>query len=303
MSTPAPDISVIIATHGRPRLMAECVAALSRQSLAPHRYEVIIADDCTPVPLTREGLRLHEYPHLQVTLTRTAHQSGPSGARNRAVELARGTLLAVTDDDCLPDAHWLEALWQAHLAHPQALLGGKLYNVATDLVAAEASQVISDMVYAWYNRDPENCRFFSMNNSAVGREAFLEMGMFDEDFRGASEDRDFCERWYAAGRPMRFVADAVIGHNHRLTVKKFLAQHVYYGRGAAVYHAKRGGQTGGSMRKEMPFHRALPGLAVRRLRREPVVRRVQLAGLLGLWQVANAWGYFHERYVRNSTRG
>ena len=34
----------------------------------------------------------------------------PSAARNRGVQEARGDLIALTDDDCMPRPEWLEAL-------------------------------------------------------------------------------------------------------------------------------------------------------------------------------------------------
>src|SRR4029079_9602862 len=38
---------------------------------------------------------------------------GPAGARNRGWQEARGTVIAFTDDDTIPDRTWLSAGWTA----------------------------------------------------------------------------------------------------------------------------------------------------------------------------------------------
>lgn len=92
---------------------------------------------------------------------------------------------------------------------------------------------------------------------AFGRRAFLELGGFDESFSlPAAEDRDFCSRWRAGGRPMTYAPDAVIRHFHRLTPASFLRQHFHYGRGAYWFRKKRakteGAETPVESRRRFP---------------------------------------------------
>ncbi len=47
---------------------------------------------------------------------------------------------------------------------------------------------------------------------AIGREAFKELGGFDERFFMYFEDADLCRRASAAGMPIRYVPDAVVTH-------------------------------------------------------------------------------------------
>ena len=46
----------------------------------------------------------------------------------------------------------------------------------------------------------------------MGREAFLELGGFDEDFFLYFEDADLCRRALRAGMAIRYVPDAVVTH-------------------------------------------------------------------------------------------
>lgn len=50
---------------------------------------------------------------LRMTGLRLPTNVGPAGARNAAVSVSRGAVVAFTDDDCLPEPQWLEALLAA----------------------------------------------------------------------------------------------------------------------------------------------------------------------------------------------
>jgi cellulose synthase/poly-beta-1,6-N-acetylglucosamine synthase-like glycosyltransferase len=46
-----PAVSVVLATYNRPELLARLLESLSRQTLAPNRFEVIVVDDGSRVPV------------------------------------------------------------------------------------------------------------------------------------------------------------------------------------------------------------------------------------------------------------
>lgn len=290
-----PVIAVVIATKDRHQQLSELLHALTLQTLRHHHFEVLIADDASTPPLI-QTITPHLYP-FPLKLIRRQHPGGPGIARNTALPLLSPSvqLVAITDDDCLPDPHWLATLLAAHHQHPRTLLGGHLRNAATCHICAEASQVISDLVYSHYNSNPTDCRFFSTNNVAADAAILRELSNFNENFHGASEDRDLCDRWRAAGYKLRYVPEATLAHNHRLSLRKFLKQHFNYGKGAAVFHQQRTLRRTGRLIDEMTFHRQLPRLAWNRLRREPPAKALQLSFLLILWQIANAAGYFYGR--------
>src|SRR5690606_21294031 len=112
--------------------------------------------------------------------------------------------------------------------------------------------------------------------------------------RAASEDRDFCARWIAAGRKMHYVPSAIVGHAHKLTVRKFIRQHFHYGRGAATFHTEKNKRQQGIMTEELPFHGRFSFLVWKHLRKEPVIKCCKLVFMCVLWQLANAAGFFYE---------
>jgi glycosyltransferase involved in cell wall biosynthesis len=294
---PVPVVSVVVPTYGRPRQVRDCLAALAAQTLPRVAFEVIVVDDGSPQGL---GPLPDEFAgRLRLTLIRQAN-AGPSVARNRGVEQAAADLVAFTDDDCLPEPTWLERLVQAERDRPGSLVGGSTHNGLHDLVFSEASQWIISMVYEHFNRDQDNAYFFASNNILCSRQRYRELDGFEARFRGAgAEDRDFCDRWRAAGWPLIWRPDAAIEHRHPQSLCEFIGLHYRYGRGAHLYQAMRRSRGTGTMRNDLGFHATLPrriwaGLA----RYSGTWRRAKLCGALALWQAANAAGFFTQAIFR-----
>ena len=279
----APLVTVVVPTAGRPAQLARCVGALRELEEPAGVAEIVVVVDGDDGYADPPGARV----------VRHASRRGPGAARNTGAAHARGAILAFTDDDCLPGRGWLRALVAA--VAPGVAAGGRTINALGSNRFADTSQHIVDLAYTHYNRDRENARFLASNNLAVRREDFLALGGFDGvGFPFASEDRDFCDRWRASGRTLRYVPEAVVDHAHDLDLGGFVAQHVAYGRGAARYHRARRARGTGRLRDDLPFHLD-PSLYLRTARLRPARRAARVAALLPLWQAANAAGYALER--------
>jgi len=112
-------ISVVIPTYRRFELLSRCLAAIAAQDFAAEHFEIIVADD--DAPSARSNL-LREWIERQFAYTTgrpsvryvpVTQTQGPAGARNRGWQEARGTVIAFTDDDTIPDRAWLSAGWAA----------------------------------------------------------------------------------------------------------------------------------------------------------------------------------------------
>ena len=314
----APAVSVVVPTYDRPDRLARCVESLRALDPPPGGFEVIIVDDGSPTPVAVDvGV---EAVDVDVEEARSGHKdesghgdgggddvdgdhrdpssppvrlhrqpnAGPAAARNAGAALARGALLAFTDDDCTPDRRWLVALVQAAVAAPTALLGGTTVNAETGDAYAEASQLLVDHVTGHVAGQTP---FFPSNNIAMAASGFAAIAGFDTSFpQAAGEDRDLCARWMASGRPLARAEAAVIQHHHAFTLLGFLRQHHAYGRGGHRHQQVHTVASGGRVRPEPPaFYTAL--LRAPQTHGERGLRGLRLSALLVLSQVANASGY------------
>lgn len=298
MSQP-PSVSVVIPTFGRPEKLAETLAALDKQDC--ESFEVVVVDDGSSKPVTREML---PDPHRFTLRILRQKNQGPAAARNFGAKEASGAILLFTDDDCLPTSGWLSALSQETQSHPEALVGSLTFNGLPGNNWSSASQLIIDLVYDHFNKDPTNAYFLASNNMACQREFFLELGGFDTAFpRAGAEDRDFCDRWRMTGRPIRLLREPLISHRHAQTFGKFLDLHYRYGRGAYLYQAKRKQRASGTMADDLGFHRALALNAPPHLRQFPHTAKPRILFALACWQLANASGFVSQAAREKMRRG
>jgi GT2 family glycosyltransferase len=296
MSAALPQFSVVVPTYERPAQLSACVRALSRLDYPRDRFEVLIVDDASARP-----------PHdvveslggsLDVKLVGRAENAGPAAARNLGAGRARGEFLAFTDDDCEPERGWLRAFAARFEDAPARVVGGRTVNALEDNPCSETSQLIIDVVYAHFNRDSADARFFASNNFAVHAESFREAGGFDETFR-TSEDREFCARWRSRGLGMTYEPRAVVRHSHGLAPGSLWRQHFGYGRGALRFHRAREAQGDGRFKPDADFYTKLLRAA---LSRTPKTKAARLTALL-LWsQAANAAGFFYEKFRQTGQR-
>jgi GT2 family glycosyltransferase len=119
-----PDVSVVVASHAREEGLRTLIDALADQTLPRERWELIVAH--TYGPAAARVLDEHELARdgtlRSVPVDPAAAR--PSIQRNQGVSVARGRLVAFTDDDCRPAPDWLDRLLAAHVANPRAIVQG-----------------------------------------------------------------------------------------------------------------------------------------------------------------------------------
>jgi glycosyltransferase involved in cell wall biosynthesis len=253
-----PSATVVVPTRGRPEQLARCVAALERQEYPSERLEVLVMED-------GEG-------------------AGPSVARNRGLAVARGEVVAFTDDDCEPAPGWLRTLAEAWQAEPDRAYGGAVLNALPGNLPADIAQRVINAGYAHLNR-PGDARFLSSNNLLFPTTALRELGGFEESLRTA-EDRDLCDRWWLSGRRMEHVPSAIVRHSHVGGLREFWRQHVAYGRGSRRFHVLHRRRTGSRISLEPAFYAGLL--------RSPGQPRPASDAMVLVWMTATAYGYAAE---------
>lgn len=285
-----PFFSIIIPTFERPQQLFACLESLANLTYPGDRFEVIVVNDGGQTSLAATIIAFEK--RLDITLLSQSN-AGPAAARNFGVEKARGEFLAFTDDDCRPAPNWLQNLANYFEKKSDCMLGGRTVNILTKNPYSVASQLIVDLVYRYYNANPERARFFATNNLALPARRFQEVGGFDVQFH-TSEDREFCDRWRHCDRQMIYVPTAVVYHAHKLTLRSFLCQHFNYGRGAYRYHYVRARRGSGTIWKDFGFYLNLKNWLFYPFFQLRLPKAISLFPLLIVWQSANAAGFLKE---------
>jgi GT2 family glycosyltransferase len=282
-------ISVVVPTRDRTEHLLRCLRAIGAADRPEGGIEVVVVNDGGARP--DEAALAAAADGIQVQFLDQA-SAGPAAARNRGAEAASGRILAFTDDDCEPDRGWLRALARQLESDGDVVVAGRAASLHPENDWATASQLLTDHLHRWYNRDPEHGSFVTSNNLALTAATFHALGGFDASFpTAAAEDREFAERAVRAGRRLVYVPAAVVGHRHRLTARAFLRQHYGYGRGARrVLRARR--RAGGGMVFEAPgFYTQMLRSPWREHRG---ARAARLAVLLAASQAAHTAGFIRE---------
>ena len=106
-----PKVSVVIPTCRRPELLRRCLDALLVQRYRHDAFEIVVVDDARSAE-TRMWVELLAMDHPRGPAIRYLQTPpgphGPAAARNAGWRNAHGPVIAFTDDDTIPDPHWLQ---------------------------------------------------------------------------------------------------------------------------------------------------------------------------------------------------
>lgn len=193
--------SVVIPTYQRPALLERVLDALAVQTLATDEFEIIVCDDARSEE-TREVVahwrRSHDIAISYVAGSVPAQ--GPVAMRDAGWRLARGEVIAFTDDDTIPDRDWL---WQGLLA---------LDAAAADAASGRVLVPLPDES-TYYDRETARLQgegFVTANCFCLRRALECVRG-FDTSLRVASqEDSQFFSRLIEYGFDVVHAIDAVV---------------------------------------------------------------------------------------------
>ena len=129
---PAPAVSVVVPTRGRPRSLTRAARSLFAQAgVVPPRIELVIVDnDGARSAEPAAGALAAEAPFPVRYLCEPT--PGVASARNAGVAAARAPLIAFLDDDEEASPGWLTALLQAQKAFDADVVFGPVRGFAPD---------------------------------------------------------------------------------------------------------------------------------------------------------------------------
>lgn len=221
------EVSVIVCSYNRSRLLERALRALSAQSLPSERFEVIVVDDGSTddTPEVCRNLA-RQLPNLRYIST--GANQGLSKARNAGLKAARSEYLLFIDDDCVAGPHWVERMGEALLK----------YDIAAGAVASPTESYlklchnISEFHPFMPGHKEEGPKLFIAGaNMGLKRSVVEELGGFGQRTVPA-EDMEFILRARERGYEINFVHEAEVTHDPERTSLSSIF-------GYSVQHASR----------------------------------------------------------------
>jgi GT2 family glycosyltransferase len=215
----APLASLVIVSWNSAKYLPRCLECLSSQTF--QFFEVIVVDNGSSDGSVADLEKQH--PQLDLKVERLASNRGFAAANNLGAELARGEWLILLNTDAFPEVDWLETLIKTARDNPQytcfssrQLQANKpeLLDGAGDCYHISGLAWKRCMGYPSGEYGLEIKEVFSPCGAAAmySRNAFLDVGGFDEDFFSYLEDVDLGFRLRLRGHRCLYVPDAVVHH-------------------------------------------------------------------------------------------
>lgn len=243
------SISIIIATAGRVESLRRLLESLHRvEGGDPICCEIVVANNAADEAgaqavkeLASECAQRGRYHCWQVR----EPLPGKCRAQNRAIPLAKGSILAFLDDDVEVTPRWLQGILDFFASFPHEVMQGSILMRDEDrkdpqlLKALERYRTIDFIDYDYL--PGTDIRTLTGGNIAVRHEVFKRVGLFDERLGpgrgGYSEDVEFAKRLLKAGLRIGYEPRVSVYNElapSRLTEESFRIRHERQGRSRLV---------------------------------------------------------------------
>lgn len=233
-----PLVSIVICTYNRKNLLRDCLNSVYAQAYPKSNFELIIVDGGS-TDGTEELCK--GFPQIRF-ITESRH--GLAYARNKGAELARGSIVVYTDDDCIVDNHWLKNL-VAGFQFSESIVGvgGPVYPLHPEIIP---KKILVKAALGLFDKGEfiKPVRSFLTSNSAFKREIFKSI-KFDETLgvtrKGklilCGEDTDFCYALIASGHKLLYTPHAKVYHQiskERVRVPYIVRRAIHSGISTAI---------------------------------------------------------------------
>ncbi len=236
--------SVVVPTYNGGELLRACLASIAALDFPRERFEVLVVDnnstDETPSIIDSFGFtRLEERTY-----------QGSYAARNAAMRVARGEIIAFTDSDCEVAPDWLTELWAAARDNPNAgCIAGEILAFPPSTPVERYSEKIGLLrqrgpLSGWHFKP-----YAQTANAAYRRDVFDRIGLFDPTMKSGGDAEIAWRMLDKTDYEIKFAPDAKVYHHHRTSVRDLWAQFHRYGSGKLSWARARADYTPPSLDK------------------------------------------------------
>ncbi|MFH1191638.1 MAG: glycosyltransferase family 2 protein [Candidatus Omnitrophota bacterium] len=194
-------VSLYIPCYNAQATIQYCLEAVFKQRY-PLKEVVVVDDGCNDKTFEIAS-------GFPVRIIRHDKNKGLAASRNTAVKNIDAEFIASLDADCLPKAEWLENLMKRFDSSKVAGAGGKLLENNPSTVFDLWRSV--RMKQYWENGQTAPPFLFG-SNTAFRKEALINIGLYNEDYKNNYEDVDICDRLKGAGYSLVYEPKALACH-------------------------------------------------------------------------------------------
>lgn len=216
----AARVSAIVATYNASKTITECLESLKCQP-ADTILEVIVVDSSTDgtAQLVRD-----RFP--DVKLLRFPERRYCGSARNAAIAVARGDIIAFVDADCTVGPNWAREILQAHQS-PTLAIGGAIANGNPHSYVGWAAY-FCEFCQWMPGIPPHRSADIAAASMSYKAKAFGKYGGFIE--RGYCSDTEFHWRLVRGGHPLQFAPSILVYHRNVDSFFHFVRHEYEHGR-------------------------------------------------------------------------
>ena len=242
---PTDDTTVAICTRERPHDLRRALTATRR--LDPCPLDVLVVDNAPRSSDTRDVVA--EFPEVRYVCE---PRRGLDFARNRALQEARGAIVAFSDDDATPEREWLGALLRPFEDQRVWCTTGLTLPAELETDAQEWFERYTSFIRGFRRRVFDGAYHDALSvgaigagaNMAVRRAVLTRLGGFDPALdagtaSGSGGDHELFGRILAAGHNIVYEPAAVSWHRHRRTWPELRDTLRGYGTGVSALMTRR----------------------------------------------------------------
>lgn len=225
-----PTVSVIIPVFNQEKTITDCVTSILNLDYPKKRFEIIVVDNASTDNTAKIlGQLSREFGFRTVRLE---INKGPSGARNRGIEVADNQIIAFIDSDCIADPAWLKMLVEEFKEGVGAVGGTRKWR-------GQSNKVSTYFEYFLERGNRENdvsikeVDWHSTDNFSVEGDIIKTLKFDDKQFPVAGEDADLGFRIRKGGHKIICFKKAIIYHKRETDLKILIKKFYRNGVGAA----------------------------------------------------------------------
>ena len=233
MPSDPPLVSVIVVNHNQRQLLRRCLRSLGAQSFT--NFEILVVDNGST-----DGSRdlANDPSLLRARWIWNPGNAGFCAAVNQGIEIARGSYIALLNNDAEARPDWLGALVESLERRPAAgMAASKILNGRDPAILDKAGHLIypdgqnrgrgsGERDRGQYDRVeevawPDGCA------ALYRRELFDHVGGFDEDFFAYGDDAELGLRARIGGWKCVYVPGAIVHHRLGSTLGQYSEQRIF----------------------------------------------------------------------------